>query len=345
MSSKNRYLSAMGLAAVAMLLVSGGESRGGDEPVVSEMRVAVPTVVVKDAHWLGVVCGPVDAALRAHLPIDAALRAHLDVPEELKDLGVMVNQVMKDSPAEKAGLKQYDILLKALDKPLTEPSDLNKAVEEADGKEMTLELIRSGKVLSVVVTPQKRPVESRVILYTSKGDPKSIQVITDWVTRLQKDVKMRPLKIRSVGPELIASSAAVKKDLPDDLRISITKQGKKPAEIDVKRADESWAVTENELDKLPDNVRPFVMRFLGRQLFESKVAGISLDAFAPRDSAKYHLYRYFAESDKPPQAASADVRKRLDQIERRLQEVVKELRAVKQLHEATRRAEEQSKKR
>ena len=87
MLSKNRYLSVMGLAAVAMLLVSGAESRAGDEPVLSEMRVAVPTVVAEDGYWLGVACGP----------MDAALRAHLDVPE---GQGVIVNQVMEESPAE-----------------------------------------------------------------------------------------------------------------------------------------------------------------------------------------------------------------------------------------------------
>ena len=47
------------------------------------------------------------------------------------------------------------------------------------------------------------------------------------------------------------------------MSISITKTGDKPANIVVKMGDEKWEVSEKELDKLPEKVRPYVDRMLG----------------------------------------------------------------------------------
>ena len=54
-------------------------------------------------HWIGILGGPVTDELRAQIDIPA-------------DQGVLVRQVVPDSPADKAGLKAFDILLKANDR-------------------------------------------------------------------------------------------------------------------------------------------------------------------------------------------------------------------------------------
>ena len=41
------------------------------------------------------------------------------------------------------------------------------------------------------------------------------------------------------------------------------RSGKNPAKISVSRGDEKWNLTDQELNKLPDDVRPFVERMLG----------------------------------------------------------------------------------
>ena len=51
--------------------------------------------------------------------------------------------------------------------------------------------------------------------------------------------------------------------LPDNLSITIRKQGKEPAKIDVKRDDQTWSVDENGLDTLPPEVAVHVERMLG----------------------------------------------------------------------------------
>lgn len=51
--------------------------------------------------------------------------------------------------------------------------------------------------------------------------------------------------------------------LPENLTIVVTKQGSQPAKVAVSRGDAKWDVTEEQLDKLPDDVRPHVERMLG----------------------------------------------------------------------------------
>jgi hypothetical protein len=48
------------------------------------------------------------------------------------------------------------------------------------------------------------------------------------------------------------------------MTIIVHKQGEHPTKITVTRGEDSWEVTEQELDKLPDDVRPHVERMLGR---------------------------------------------------------------------------------
>ncbi len=72
--------------------------------------------------------------------------------------GLMVTQVPQDSAAAKAGVQKHDILLFADDKQVISEKDLNAAVEAA-GKakaSVSLTLIRSGKEITVAVTPEQR---------------------------------------------------------------------------------------------------------------------------------------------------------------------------------------------
>src|SRR5450432_1577946 len=63
--------------------------------------------------WIGLLGGPI--------PADNPLRAHVDLPE---NQGLLVANIVPKGPAAKAGLKQYDILLKGNGKDLHEMKDL-----------------------------------------------------------------------------------------------------------------------------------------------------------------------------------------------------------------------------
>src|SRR4051812_38919472 len=64
-------------------------------------------------YWIGLLAGPI--------PPEHMLRAQIDLPE---NEGLLVQSVVPNSPASKAGLKQFDILVKANGKELHEMPDL-----------------------------------------------------------------------------------------------------------------------------------------------------------------------------------------------------------------------------
>jgi uncharacterized coiled-coil protein SlyX len=99
----------------------------------------------KPHYGLGVSLAPeVPAALRAHLKLGA---------EE----GLLVASVAAGSPAEKAGIKEYDLLLKVGDQSLTRPGELVEAVQKAGEASQTvkLEVLSAGERRVVEVAPTK----------------------------------------------------------------------------------------------------------------------------------------------------------------------------------------------
>ena len=70
--------------------------------------------------------------------------------------GNPIRNVLPDSPAAKAGLKQGETLLKLDGKALTEPESLNEAINAK----------KVGDVVTVTVERDKKPVEVKVTLGT-----------------------------------------------------------------------------------------------------------------------------------------------------------------------------------
>ena len=83
-------------------------------------------------------------------PLDPALGEHLEIPE---GFGIQVVEVMPDSPADQAGLRGNDILLRFEDQRLISPEHLSLLVRtEKSGKKIALTLIRKGAEETVEVT-------------------------------------------------------------------------------------------------------------------------------------------------------------------------------------------------
>jgi len=71
--------------------------------------------------------------------------------------GVLVTQVVKESPAAKAGVKKYDVIQYFNDEKLRHPEDLIEAVSECNaGSKAQLKLMRDGKPISLAVTLDQR---------------------------------------------------------------------------------------------------------------------------------------------------------------------------------------------
>ena len=95
--------------------------------------------------WLGVPVSPVDSTLRSHLTM---------LPSEA---GLIVTEITPNTPAAKAGILKNDILVKCDGKLLSNQEALIDEVQKSGGREIPVELLRGGRLLTVNVTPEKRP--------------------------------------------------------------------------------------------------------------------------------------------------------------------------------------------
>lgn len=86
--------------------------------------------------------------------VDDAIRTHLSLPS---GQGLVVTDVLADSPASKAGLKPYDILLEVGDKPVADTAALVAQIQASEGKPISVKVIRAGKPQTIQVVPERRP--------------------------------------------------------------------------------------------------------------------------------------------------------------------------------------------
>ena len=70
-----------------------------------------------------------------------------------------------------------------------------------------------------------------------------------------------------------APRPAVEPQLPDNTSVVITREGDKPAKIVVKQGEQKWEITEDEINKLPESLRPAVEQMLGRGNVTFAIAG------------------------------------------------------------------------
>jgi len=120
----------------------------------------LPAQAGKDASkkgWLGVSIQDVDEDLKEALDLKSAE-------------GVLVNEVVEDSPAEQAGLKKKDVIVKYKGKKVTDAGELTTWVlETKPGEEVRLEIIRDGEKKKPKIVIGKQP-KSYSLLYGEDWD-------------------------------------------------------------------------------------------------------------------------------------------------------------------------------
>jgi hypothetical protein len=128
----------------------GNPAAGAQErpmPKPREASRAGSQVAAKQMPYLGVGVEPLHEAFWAHLR---------DVLEH--NQGVLVADVVPDSPAEKAGIKQYDILLAFGEHKIHSPHELTQLVrEDKVGDHVALHILREGKPHDISVSLGERP--------------------------------------------------------------------------------------------------------------------------------------------------------------------------------------------
>ncbi len=124
--------------------------------------------------WLGVRITPVPAPLAAHIGAG----------------GIMINNVVSDSPADKAGLEQYDVVVRFDDVEIHEPQDLTAAIAEAEpGALARLAIIRGGQREELRIRPMERPAD---LQWEMKYDEPESMVLKDAVEFRGRALQLGP---------------------------------------------------------------------------------------------------------------------------------------------------------
>src|SRR5262249_22237534 len=105
-------------------------------------NIATWTEAVLEQHYrIGVTLSEADEPLRSQLRLAAGE-------------GLVVTDVVKDSPAAGAGIQKNDVLIKLDGKRLTSVDAINKQVQEIKDRKVAVALIRAGNEIVCEVTPR-----------------------------------------------------------------------------------------------------------------------------------------------------------------------------------------------
>jgi hypothetical protein len=304
---------------------------GDDRSAAVESEEAAAAEAPK--YWIGLQGRPIDSPV---------LRTHLQLAD---DVGVLVENVVPDSPAEKAGLRQHDILVAVNGEPISDLSALQKVVADGGKKAIELKVIRLAKETKISVTPEERPADLQVNEPGRAGMRGGVGDLDALLRQLQQGGM--PGGVRVFGPGMALGGQGFDwNQVPSGVSVNITREGEGPAQITVKKGDKTWQLKSDDaeaLKKLPDDIRPFVtqmlegsrpgqpgqlgMRFNFRDfqnLLPDDLAGefdVDVDAM-PNPEA---LQKRAAEVRKRTEEASQRLLERMEQMERRMQKLQKQI--------------------
>jgi hypothetical protein len=235
-----------------------GDKESPDSPAPNGRTFAPERQAPK--YWIGMLGGQITP--------DNPLRAHLDLPE---GEGLIVVNVVPDSPAAKAGLKQHDILLKANDKELHEMQDLVELVlsEGPNKGQIVLDVLRHNKHETVNMVPEERPANAQMPQVDfNNGGPLGENGLGIPGELLQQFGGNMPPEFRNFGNGVIVGGGGEGQgvaNVPNGVSISIQKQNGQPDRVTVKRGEETWTVVGDDpesLKQLPEDLRPSVEQML-----------------------------------------------------------------------------------
>lgn len=139
-------------------IIGGAQGLGFAIPINTAKRIAAQLVANGEVKhpYLGIQMATLTPALKDTINNDP--NSGLTVQE---DEGVLVVQVMPNSPAEKAGIQKGDVIQQLNEQPVADAAAVQQLVEGSEiGSELPVELRRNGETVNLTVKPDVLPLRS-----------------------------------------------------------------------------------------------------------------------------------------------------------------------------------------
>lgn len=189
-------------------IVAAGQGIGFAIPV--DMAKPIFSQLIKKGSvnrgWMGVTIQPLTEELAQSFGLRQAK-------------GALINDIMKGSPAEKAGIQQGDIITAFNGTEIKDPSHLQRLVAEtAVGKPVKVTVFREGKSLDLSITLTSADVAPKPRRDVGRGGEKGQ---ADLVGIVVQDVKGEGVVVADVAQGSPAAEAGIKRG---DIIVSINRQ-------------------------------------------------------------------------------------------------------------------------
>ncbi|MGA7827312.1 MAG: DegQ family serine endoprotease [Geobacteraceae bacterium] len=183
-------------------IVAGGQGIGFAIPV--NMAKAVITQLRETGKvtrgWLGVMVQPITSDLAKSFGMK-------------NEKGALVSEVVKDSPAEKAGFKVGDVILEFDGKPIKEMHELPRlAAVTPVGSKVDVKVLRDGKIIDKTVTIEKMTETSTTKQQNAKSEEKLGLVVSNLTRDLATQLRTNETKgvvVMEVKPGSVAGDAGI----------------------------------------------------------------------------------------------------------------------------------------
>ncbi|UUO07114.1 PDZ domain-containing protein [Blastopirellula sp. J2-11] len=241
----------------------------------------------KQNFWIGAkMAAEVPALLKRHLP-------------QLADKGVYVEAVFDGSPASQAGLEADDVLLELNGRPLAEARKLVEAVRGGEGETLKLVVLHNGKETTLEVSP--RPMTQADVAAITQA-----QMMHGMSEQLPSDA----MRMRFFGPGQLMPQAGAMRALPQagqNITVQIEHQGDQPAKLHIEKDGKSYDITADQLDQLPEDIRPLIERSLGGMPFGQQ-GEIDIESLLPQGAPDAMMQQQLQQIHKMLEEMKAQMR-------------------------------------
>ncbi len=171
--------------------VPNGVPFGGNVAVPNGAAPNVAPSQAPNKYWIGLTLQPIPPFVVNQLPIE-------------ENQGVWVMNVFPESPAAKAGLKQYDVLFKIGDKIVANPEEVSAAVNEAGEKKINVEYYRKGKLEKAEIEIKERPQNFNI--WGSPLQNKDFRVVRPGLIVPAPEAEITQPEENQAAPEIIVET-------------------------------------------------------------------------------------------------------------------------------------------